>query len=88
VLQARGNQTCGQQKFGGLISFMSFRECSTVVPLSGELSLLACAFCYPWSSGSYGSCLHGAPVSLAFQGEGSRSCNNRESGVLSSCVCR
>jgi hypothetical protein len=36
-----------------------------VVLLPGELSLLACAFCYPWSSGSQGSC---SPRGTGFPG--------------------
>jgi hypothetical protein len=52
---AQENQACKQWEFWSLISCKGFRECSSMVLLPGEPSLLACAFCYPWSPGS---CLH------------------------------
>jgi hypothetical protein len=87
LLLAQDSKDCGQQEFRGLISCMGFRELSSVVLLPGELSLLACAFCYPWSSGSH-AILHRVLISLVFQGEGSRSYIRGEHGALSYCVCR
>jgi hypothetical protein len=54
------------------ISCTGFRELSSVVLLWGKLSLLACAFCE--SVGAKCPAYTGTLVSLAFQGEGSRSC--------------
>jgi hypothetical protein len=51
-----------------------FRELSSVALLLGELSLLACAFCYPWSNGTMGPAYTGVWVFLAFHCEGRRPC--------------
>jgi hypothetical protein len=51
----------------------------------GEPSLLACEFCYLWSSRAVDPSYTGVLISLAFQGEGSRLCSG--GSVESSCVC-
>jgi hypothetical protein len=51
----------------GPVSCTDFREHSFLVLLLGELSLLACTFCYLWSSRSHGSYLYRDVISLGFQ---------------------
>jgi hypothetical protein len=74
---AGGAIACRQWKFWGLIFGMGFRECSTVALLvaGGNQTCWLEPSVSCGAVGAIGPVSTGVPVSLAFQGEGSRSCS-------------
>jgi hypothetical protein len=67
---------------------MGFRKCSSVLllPVRENQACWLLPSVTHGAAGALDPAYTGAPVSLVFQGEGSRLCCRREHGVLSSCV--